>query len=90
MHAWQTGDLESGMVLLSDGIRRSQNADQLEEFFSSGSERTYEIARAHGHESRYVFPVVLIILRRSHVTRKASEIILVESSKNDWVVDKLP
>jgi hypothetical protein len=90
MHAWQTGDLESGMVLLSDGIRRSQNADQLEEFFSGGSERTYEIARAHGHESRYVFPVVLIILRGSHVTRKASEIILVESSKNDWVVDKLP
>ena len=90
MHAWQTGDLENGMVLLSDGIRRSQNADKLEEFFSSGTERTYELARGHGHESRYIFPVVLIMLRGSHITRKTSEIILVETGKNDWVVDKLP
>jgi hypothetical protein len=89
LHAWQTADLEDGMVLLSDNIRHSHNADKLEDFFSSG-DRAFEISRGKGHQGRYVFPVVLITLRGSHVTRRASEIILIETGKNDWVVDKLP
>jgi hypothetical protein len=89
-HAWQTGDMENGMILLSDGIRQTQNADKLEQFFSTGAERAFEIARGHGHSGLYSFPVVLVALRGSHVTRKASEITLVETGKNDWVVDKLP
>jgi hypothetical protein len=90
MHAWQTGDLESGLVQLSDGIRHSQNADALEQFFSSGTEHTFEITRGHGHQGRYIFPIVLVTLRSSHATRRSSEIIMVETGKNDWVVDKLP
>ena len=39
LHAWQTGDLENGMVLLSDGLRHSQNADQMEDFFSNAITR---------------------------------------------------
>jgi hypothetical protein len=91
LHAWQTGDLEAGTVLLSDGIRHSQNADKLEQFFSNANARAFEIARGHGHQGRYSFPVVLVITRgSSRVTRRSSEIILVETGKNDWVVDKLP
>jgi hypothetical protein len=91
MHAWQTGDLEDGMVLLSDGIRHSQNADKLEQFFSNATNRAFEITRGTGHPGRYRFPVVLVTTRgSSHVTRKFSEVILVETGKNDWVVDKLP
>ena len=91
LHDWQTGDAENGMVLLSDSVRHSQNADNLEEFFSNATNRAFEIARGHGHQGRYSFPVVLVSLRgSSHVTRKFSEIILVETGKNDWVVDKLP
>ena len=91
LHAWQTGDLESGTVLLSDGIRHSQNADKLELFFSNATNRAFEITRGHGHQGRYSFPVVLVTTRgSSHVTRKFSEVILVETGKNDWVVDKLP
>jgi len=91
LHAWQTGDLEAGMVLLSDGLRHSQNADKLEQFFSSGNDRAFEITRGHGHRGRYSFPVVLVTPRgSSHVTRRFSEIVLVETGKNDWVVDKLP
>ncbi len=89
LHAWQTADLENGTVLLSDNIRHSHNADNLEEFFSSG-DRAFEISRGKGHQGRYVFPVVLVTLRGSRVTRRASEIILIETGKNDWVVDKLP
>ena len=91
LHDWQTGDAENGMVLRSDSVRHSQNADKLEEFFSNATNRAFEIARGHGHQGRYSFPVVLVSLRgSSHVTRKFSEIILVETGKNDWVVDKLP
>jgi len=94
MHSWQTGDLEDGTIQLSDGIRHSQNADKLEHFFSTANsnsnERSYEIARGHGHPGRYIFPLMLDTLRGSRVTRRASEIILVETSKNDWVIDKLP
>lgn len=90
LHAWQTGDLENGMVLLGDNVRHSQNADKLEQFFSSGTNRAFEITRGHGHQGRYSFPVVLVTTRGSHVTRKFSEIIVVDTGKNDWVVDKLP
>ncbi len=100
LYAWQTADLEAGMVLLSDGIRHSQNPDKIERFFStpnsssnsnsSSKDRAFEIARGHGHKGRYSFPVVLVTPRGSHVTRKSSEVVLVETGKNDWVVDKLP
>ncbi len=90
LHAWQTGDVENGMVLLGESIRHSQNADKLEQFFSNATNRAFEITRGSGHQGRYSFPVVLVTLRGSHDSRKFSEVILVETGKNDWVVDKLP
>ncbi len=90
LHAWQIEDAENGMVMLSDQIRHTQNPDQLEQFFLNGKDRAFEITRGRGHPGRYSFPVVLVTHRGSHVTRRSSEIILVETGKNDWVVDKLP
>ena len=90
MHAWQTGDLENGMILLSDGIRHSQNADKLENFFSAPVERAFEIGPGHGDRGRYVFPVVLVATKTAHLARQASKITMVNIGKNDWVVDKLP
>src|SRR5436309_1078062 len=34
LHAWQSGDVETGMVLLSDGVRHSENPDKVEQFFA--------------------------------------------------------
>jgi hypothetical protein len=90
LHAWQTGDLETGMVLLSDHVRHSHNAEALEELFSSGSDRAYEIGRGKGHPGRYRFPVVLVTKSGGGLHRTFSEIILVRTGKNDWAVDKLP
>ena len=90
LHAWQTGDLETGMILLSDHVRGSQNAESLEQLFSSGSDRAYEIGRGKGHRGRYRFPVVLVTKQGSGLHRTFSEIILVRTGKNDWAVDKLP
>src|SRR6202162_5416651 len=83
LHAWPTGDVETGMVLLSDGLRHTQSADKLEEFFSNATARAFEITRGHGHQGLYRFPVVLVTLRASRVVRKFSAIILVEAGKND-------
>lgn len=90
LHAWQIGDLETGLVLLSDNVRRSHHAETLEERFSSGSDRAYEIGRGQGHPGRYRFPVVLVTKSGGGIHRTFSEIILVTSGKNDWAVDKLP
>lgn len=90
LHAWQTGDLENGMILLSDGIRHSQNADKLEQFFSAPTERAFEIGSGHGHRGRYSFPVVLVTPQAVRLARRSSKIVLVNIGKNDWVVDKLP
>lgn len=90
LQAWQSGDLENGMVLLSDGLRHSQSADQMELLFSSTVIRSFEIASGHGHPGHYTFPIVLLTPKGSHITRKFSEITLIEAGKNDWVIDKLP
>ena len=90
LHAWQTGDLENGMVLLSDGVRHSHNADKLEQFFTNGTGRAYEIGAGHGNHGRYSFPVVLHVPQGTRVAHRSSEIILVNTGKDDWVVDKLP
>ncbi|MFZ1917382.1 MAG: hypothetical protein WAU58_07410 [Terriglobales bacterium] len=110
LHAWQTGDLNDGMVLVSDGIRHSQNAPELEQFFSAATDRAFEIGAGRGTRGRYSFPVVLVSVKegtgpsaapssksassptlpRRSLSRRTSEIILVNAGKNDWVVDKLP
>jgi len=90
LHAWQTGDLETGMILLSDHVRGSHTAETLEQLFSSGSDRAYEIGRGKGHPGRYRFPVVLVTKTSGGSHRTFSEIILIHTGKNDWAVDKLP
>jgi len=90
LHAWQTGDLEAGMVLLSDHVRHSRNPDEIEQFFSGAADRAFEIMHGKGKPGRCRFPVVLVTGEGRRTHRKFSEIILVNTGKNDWVVDKLP
>lgn len=88
--AWQTGDLANGIVLLSDGIRHTENADKLEEFFSAASDRGFEVSAGRGNHGHYSFPVVLVTVRGGRTCRRSSLMILILTGKNDWVVDKLP
>jgi len=90
LFAWQAGDLETGTLLLSDPARHSQNPEKLEQFFAASSNRSYEIGRGKGHRGRYSFPVVLVSSQSGKVRRKFSEIIVVNTGKNDWAIDKLP
>jgi hypothetical protein len=90
MHAWQIGDIEHGIVQLSDGLRRSQDAKKVEQFFLNAKDRAYEIGRGRGQAGRYTFPVVLVGIEGGQLTRRPSELIVLETGKNDWVIDKLP
>ena len=90
LSAWETGDLANGMVLLSDGIRHTENADKLEEFFSANSDRGFEIGAGRGNHGRYTFPVALVTTKAGRMSRHSSLMILMLTGKNDWVVDKLP
>jgi len=100
MYAWQAGELGNGMALLSDGIRRAQTAGEIERFFSVETDRAFEIGKGIRNRGRYSFPVVLVSLKASSasdpaaeakaVSRRSSNIVLVKTGNNDWVVDKLP
>jgi hypothetical protein len=100
MYAWQAGELGNGLALLSDGIRQTQNAGEIERFFSPEADRAFEIGKGSGNRGHFSFPVVLVSLKASAalepaaapkaVSRRFSSIVLVDSGKNDWVVDKLP
>src|SRR5882724_1276859 len=90
LHAWQTGDLETGMVLLSDHLRHWQDPEKLEQFFSGDADRAFEITRGQGNRGRHRFATVLVMADGARVRRRFSEIIVVNTGKNDWVVDKLP
>src|SRR5437867_9634755 len=83
LHAWQTGDLETGMVLLSDRVRHSQDPEKFEQFFSGNSNRAFELARGQGSGGRYRFAVVIVTIAGRRIRRRSSEIIVVNTGKND-------
>jgi hypothetical protein len=93
LQAWQSGDVENGMVLLTSHAKTAATTDVVERFFSNPSPTAYEIG--HGKllkRGRYEFPVVLVsdALKNIHTHRRFSSIVVVDTGNNDWAVDKLP
>jgi hypothetical protein len=91
LQAWQAGDVESGIVLLTSQVKEKATTDAVDKFFSSARPSAYEIGRGkllkHG---RYEFPVVLVSNSKNRGRRRFSSIVIVDTGKNDWAVDKLP
>jgi hypothetical protein len=93
LQAWQSGDVENGMSLLTSHAKDAASTDVVERFFSNPSPAAYEIERGkllkRGH---YEFPVVLVTgdLKKAHPRRRFSSIVVVNTGNNDWAVDKLP
>jgi hypothetical protein len=93
LQAWQSGDVESGTVLLSSHAREAATADVVEKFFASSGASAYEIGRGKlVRRGRYEFPVVLVTGASKDVRtrRRFSSITVVNTGNNDWAVDKLP
>jgi hypothetical protein len=90
LQAWEANDIESATVLLSDRVRRGQDPEKFEQFFAGISERAFEISQGQGKRGRYRFPVVLVTGADTRLRRRATEIVVVDTGKNDWLVDTLP
>jgi hypothetical protein len=96
LHAWQTQDHETGVLLLTDVAKQHISEENLDAFFSSGEsiEAGYEIARGKRlMAGRYRFPVALwqFIPGKNRKPRPHfSEILVVRTGKEDWAIDKLP
>ena len=93
LQAWQSGDMELGLTLLSGHAKETVTTDDLEKIFSTTGPLSYEIGRGKLVKSdRYTFPVVLVSSAQisSRIRRRFSNIVVVNTGNNDWAVDKLP
>lgn len=91
LHAWQTQDHETGIVMLSDAAREHVSPEQLQEFFSPDETAAFEIEHGRKLNARtYAFSVVLFGMTGGHERPHACKIVLIRSGKDDWAVGKLP
>ena len=91
LQAWQAGDVESGMVLLTGHAKEAATTDAVDKFFSSTPPSAYEIGRGKLlKRGRYEFPIVLVSVSKNRGHRRFTSIVIVDTGKNDWAVDKLP
>ena len=95
LHAWQTQDAESGILLLSDRARQRTEETRVHDFFFAERGGSFEIGRGRKLAvGRYEFPVALFASDAAR-TRDASRpktvfLIVVKVNHDDWAVDQLP
>jgi hypothetical protein len=93
LQAWESGDAENGMALLTNHAKEAANPNVVEKFFSNSGLSAYEISRGKLlKRGRYEFPVVLVgaVSKNVRTRRRFSSIVVVNTGNNDWAVDKLP
>jgi hypothetical protein len=97
LHAWQTQDAESGLLLLTDRVRQHTAEGKLHDFFSAerNSNASFEVGRGRRLPGgRYRFPVALFTADAANGRRalrpQASALIVVPISRSEWAVDTLP
>jgi hypothetical protein len=91
LHAWQTQDHETGIMMLTDAARQRVSSERLQEFFSPGPAAAFEIQhgrRINGGE--YLFPVALFGVSGQSVRPHVSSIVITRAGKDEWEVQKLP
>ena len=90
--AWQNHDQEAGLPLLTNRAKHQSSEAEIDALFSDSAARAFEIF--HGRQlshDRYLFPVLLLQTSApAHTRRKFTRILIVNTGKNDWAVDKLP
>jgi len=94
LHARQSHDQETGVLLLTDAVKNHISEDYLSAFFSSESESTYEISRGKKLDAgRYSFPVTLFEMpsnQHKWTRPRLSQIVILKTGRDDWAIDKLP
>ena len=88
LHAWQSEDHETGIVMLSDAARQHASPDLLQAFFSPGPNAAFEISRGtRVAQGQYAFPIVLFV-NQSHP--RDCKLVLVRERRDEWVVQQFP
>jgi len=95
LQAWQAQDHETGLIMLTDAVKRAASQDRLQNFFSPGPDAAYTLGQGKKVKvGRYSFPVALYRTaagRKGTVVRPwYSQLVVVRAGKNDWAIDKLP
>lgn len=91
LHAWQTQDHETGILMLSDGARQRASREKLQDFFSPGEPAAFEIQRGRRlRDGKYLFPVVLFGVSDENQRPRSCALVITRAGKDDWVVDRLP
>jgi hypothetical protein len=90
LHAWQTQDHETGILMLTDAARAHASRERLQEFFSPSPDAAFEIQRGKHVNGEYVFPVVLFGLSETDAHAHPGSVVITNMGKGDWAVDKLP
>lgn len=93
LHAWQSQDRETGLLMLSDNVKHGIPEDRLQAFLAPGPQAAFEISRGKKLQTRrYAFPVVLFSVRQDGkaIRPHLAELVVVRTGKDDWAVDKLP
>ena len=95
LHAWQTHDHESGLLMLSDEAKRRTTEDKLQAFLAPGPVAAQGFLITSGKKvkpGRYVFEVALLeaVSGNETIHRHFSRIVVVRAGKDDWAVDNVP
>jgi len=96
LHAWQTSDQETGILMLTNRLKQKTSEDALSNFFSSASNRpqSFEIERGRRlAPGRYKFPVTLFHnpgAANRRMNPRSSALVVVHAGKDDWAIDRLP
>lgn len=94
LRAWETHDQETAVLLLSDAARKRVSEEQFMTFFEETAPAAYEITR--GRKIRgglYAFPIALFPPGgppRHGIHPRYSELMILNTGKNGWAIDKLP
>jgi hypothetical protein len=93
LHAWQSGDAETGTALLTNHAKEKAGPGVIDKFFSNSSPCAYEIGRGKLlKRGRYEFPIVLVShsAKDNHLRQQFSSIVILNTGGDDWAIDGLP
>ena len=94
LQAWENHDQETAVLLLSDAARKHVSDEQFTNYIEAEAPAAYEIARGRKlRTGRYAFPVALFpqFSRTRRTSRpRYSNLILLDTGKDGWAIDKLP
>ena len=92
LHAWQTQDQETAILLLSDGLKQRTSESSLDALLTSSISKpqSFEIGRGKKLATgRYQFPIALFQAKAKWTHPQIAALVVVKNG-NDWAVDKLP